>query len=189
MRRQCFHLEPILSLPNRSLRNGAGHCDSNRIKITGVGAKSSADPGFEFDNYSWNHAANWVTECGGAESFATQPPGIYDDCYIPNVDGDGESGCYPKYPKPNNPSEVIATGQDIAIDDGGKIEWMLDNSSNDPVRLVAQGNFNIGESSNVSIYQDGQLDKLFRRKFTGRRHPTGDTTTAAHVVREHRQLL
>jgi hypothetical protein len=117
------------------------------------------DPNNEFDDYSWNHAANWVTECGGEDSYATQPPGIYDDCYIPNVDVEvGGSGCYPRYPKPSNPSEEIATGQDIAIDDGGRIEWMFNKSSASRVKLVTQGNLNIGESSNISIYLDGELD-------------------------------
>jgi len=117
------------------------------------------DPNNEFDDYSWNHAANWVTECGGVDSYATQPPGIYDDCYIPNVNvEEGGSGCYPRYPKPTIPSEEIATGQDIAVDDGGRIDWMYNKSSDSRVRLISQGNLNIGELSNVSIYQDGQVD-------------------------------
>ncbi|MEE4260393.1 MAG: T9SS type A sorting domain-containing protein [Bacteroidales bacterium] len=112
-----------------------------------------------YDDYSWNHGPNWNNGCGGESSPAATPPGIYDDCIIPNVDTDiGGSGCYPRYTRQTNPTELIAVGQDISVVDGGRIEWMCGLNSTEKVLLQTQGYLDISVSSNVSVYSDGLLE-------------------------------
>ena len=112
-----------------------------------------------FDDYSWNHGPNWTNGCGEEGTPATIPPGIYDDCIIPNIDTDkGGSGCYPRYTRQTNPTELIAVGQDISVVDGGRIEWMNTLSSTERVLLQTQGYLKIDETSNVSIYSDGLIE-------------------------------
>ena len=112
-----------------------------------------------YDGYSWNHGPNWNNGCGGESSPAATPPGIYDDCIIPNVDTDiGGSGCYPRYTRQTNPTELIAVGQDISVVDGGRIEWMYGLNSTERVLLQTQGYLDISGSSNVSVYSDGLLE-------------------------------
>ncbi|MCB2208372.1 MAG: T9SS type A sorting domain-containing protein [Bacteroidetes bacterium] len=109
-----------------------------------------------YDDYSWNHGANWNNGCGGESSPAATPPGIYDDCIIPNVDN--ASGCYPRYTRQTNPTELVAVGQDISVVDGGRIEWMYGLNSTERVLLQTQGYLDISGSSNVSVYSDGLLE-------------------------------
>jgi len=118
-----------------------------------VGGRGS---GQEYDDYSWSHGPNWSNGCGDDGAPAAIPPGIYDDCIIPNVDD--ASNCYPRYTKASNPSEDTATGQDISVANGGRIEWMYGLNSTDRVLLQTQGYLDIGGTSNVSIYSDGLIE-------------------------------
>lgn len=122
-----------------------------------------------YDEYSWNNARNWRVGCGDTDIIPDDPPGLLDDCVIPDV-----SEYYPGHPDPyyprndnaENPGSESANGNNVYIQ-GGRIEWMKDVMASSEIPLTIWGDLNIGYenieddndvmSNSVSIYDHGYL--------------------------------
>jgi len=134
--------------------------------FTWVGGRGNInDPDNLYDDYSWNHAANWDNGCGDG-GVADHSPGELDDCLIPiNCE------CYPRYPSPNYGEEIakcnnlniitnVLTGETLTYN--AEIQWMdeVDGYNGDEVILNVYGDMNIKGQypSRVSVYKKGLLE-------------------------------